>query len=295
MLGYYLFKGVEWLLFLLPYSWRRTLFLGIADAAHSLDAKHRRVIRQNLTFAFDQELSPERIAEISKGCYRNLALNMLQVMENTRADIATIGASVTLKNTAVFDTVADQGRAVIFVTAHYGNWELEGAVVSSSVSAASSVYKALKNRYFDRYLLHSRQRFGMQLFEKRGAIRHLNNAVKHARSISLMIDQNVKAKDGIVVTFFGKEVRQTPAPAFLARKYNAVIIPLLMHPNDQEGYTLTFYEPIEVAHSDDAEADILHATQAQALWLETEIRRAPEHWFWCHRRWKAQYPKIYNT
>ncbi len=295
MVGYYLFKGLEWLLFLLPHSWRHALFIGVADAAYLLDAKHRRVIRQNLAFAFDEELPEARITAISKGCYRNLALNMLQVMENTHMDKEQIDAAVEFHNKIYYDEAKASGRGVIFVTAHYGNWELEGAVISYRVTAASSVYKAFKNRYFDRYLLHSRERFGMQLFEKRGAIRHLNNAVKNAQSISLMIDQNVKEKDGVVVKFFGKEVRQTPAPAFLARKYNALIIPLLIHPNDEGGYIISFYEPIEVAQSEDAQADVLEATQKQALWLENEIRRSPEHWFWCHRRWKAEYPHIYKT
>ncbi len=295
MVGYYLFKGVEWLLFLLPRSWRRTLFVILADAAYLLDAKHRRVIRQNLAFAFDAALSEERIKTISKGCYRNLALNMLQVMENSRIDKEQIDAAVAFKHLEYYERARQAGRGVIFVTAHYGNWELEGAVISYRVAAASSVYKAFKNRYFDRYLLHSRERFGMRLFEKRGAIRHLNKAVKNAQTISLMIDQNVKEKDGVVVTFFGKEIRQTPAPAFLARKYNALIIPLLIHPKEDGSYTISFYEPIEVAHSDDADADVLEATQKQALWLEEEIRRSPEHWFWCHRRWKAEYPHIYKT
>ncbi len=294
MIGFYSFKVVEWLLFRLPFSWRRSLFMMMADCAYRFDIKHKRVIRQNVTFAFEGTLDEERIAAISQGCYRNLARNMLQVMENTHANVAHIDTTVTLHNKAVFDRAVASGRGVIFVTAHYGNWELEGAVISSKVTAASSVYKALKNRYFDRYLLHSRERFGMRLFEKHGAIRHLNKAVKNRESISLMIDQNVKEKDGIVVTFFGKKVRQTPAPAFLARKYNAVIIPLLIHP-DAEGDVITFYEPIEVAHSSDAQADIYEATQAQASWLEAEIRRVPEHWFWCHRRWKAEYPNIYTT
>ncbi len=294
MIGFYLFRGFAWCLFRLSRSWRRRLFLVAADLLCRVDAKHRRVIRQNLAFAFDKTLSEESVIAITKGCYRNLALNMLQVMENTHATDTTIAADVKLVNKEIFDRARQSQRGIIFVTAHYGNWELEGAVVSARVSAASSVYKALKNSYFDRYLLHSRERFGMRLFEKRGAIRHLNKAVKAKETISLMIDQNVKAKDGIVVTFFGKEIRQTPAPAFLARKYDAVIIPLLIHPDDA-GYAITFYDPIEVAHSDDAQSDILQATQAQASWLEAQIRRAPEHWFWCHRRWKAEYPQIYTT
>ena len=295
MISFYFFKFFESIFFLLPRHVRRSFFLFIARMVYAVDAKHRRVIRQNLKFAFDEEFSEAKIEAISRGCYSNLALNVLQVMENSHADIEKIGDNVELVNREIFDRAQQQNRPVIFVTAHYGNWELEGAVVSSRVSSSSSVYKAFKNSYFDRYLLEARERFTMRLFEKRGAIRHLNKAVKNGESISLMVDQNVKVKDGVIVDFFGKEIRQTPAPAFLARKYSAVIIPLLIHPKEDDGYAITFYEPIEVDNSDDAEADVLKATQAQATWLENEIRRAPEHWFWCHRRWKAEYPEIYRT
>ncbi len=293
MISFYFFKFFESIFFLLPGRARRGFFLFIARVLYAVDAKHKRVIHQNLKFAFDEEFSQEQIEIIGRECYDNLFLNILQVMENSHSNIETIANNVELVNIEIVDSAKEQNRPIIFVTAHYGNWELEGAVISGTVSSSSSVYKALKNSYFDRYLLEARERFTMKLFEKRGAIRHLNKAVKNAESISLMIDQNVKAKDGIIVNFFGKEIRQTPAPAFLARKYNAVIIPLLIHPKEDDSYAITFYEPIEVKKSDAAEADILKATQAQATWLENEIRRVPEYWFWCHRRWKAQYPEIY--
>ncbi len=295
MISFYIFKFFEFVLFLFPASGRRKFFLGLSRMAYAIDAKHKRVIRQNLKHAFNEEFSAEKIETIGRGCYDNLLLNVLQVMENHHSSIETIANNVELINLDIVDTAKEQNRPIIFVTAHYGNWELEGAVISGTVSTSSSVYKALKNSYFDKYLLEARERYTMKLYEKRGAIRHLNKAVKNCESISLMIDQNVKVKDGIVVEFFGKDIRQTPAPAFLARKYNAVIIPLLIHPKEDDGYAITFYEPIEVDKSDDAEVDVLKATQAQALWLENEIRRIPQHWFWCHRRFKAEYPEIYKT
>ncbi len=293
MISFYIFKFFESILFLLPRRKRRGFFLFLARVLYAVDAKHKRVIYQNLKFAFDEEFSKEKIETIGRGCYDNLLLNILQVMQNSHSSIETIANNVELINIEIIDSAKEQNRPIIFVTAHYGNWELEGAVISGTVSSSSSVYKALKNSYFDRYLLEARERYTMKLYEKRGAIRHLNKAVKNGESISLMIDQNVNVKDGIIVNFFAKEIRQTPAPAFLARKHNAVIIPLLIHPKEDDGYAITFYESIEVDKSDDAEADVLKATQAQATWLENEIRRAPEHWFWCHRRFKTQYPEIY--
>ncbi|MEA2110940.1 MAG: lipid A biosynthesis lauroyl acyltransferase [Campylobacterota bacterium] len=293
MISFYIFKFFEFILFLFPAKSRRTFFLLLSRIVYAVDKKHKRVIRQNLEFAFDESLSDEKIESIGRGCYDNLLLIVLQVMENHHSSVETIGNDVELVNLEVVNLAKKQKRPIVFVTAHYGNWELEGAVISGTISTSNSVYKALKNSYFDTYLLEARERYTMKLYEKRGAIRHLNKAVKNCESVSLMIDQNVKEKDGIIVKFFGKDIRQTPAPAFLARKYSALIIPVLIHPNNN-GYAITFYDAIEVDHSDDAQADVLKATQAQAAWLEDEIRRTPEHWFWCHRRFKAEYPEIYK-
>jgi KDO2-lipid IV(A) lauroyltransferase len=294
VIGFYIFKFFEWLLFCFSAQKRRHFFLWLSRMAYAVDAKHKRVIRQNLEFAFEKKLSEDEIESIGRGCYDNLLLNVLQVMENHHKSIATITEGVSIVNEAVVTRATEAKRPIIFVTAHYGNWELEGAVISGTISSSSSVNKALKNSYFDAYLLEARERYTMKLFEKKGAIRHLNKAVKNGESISLMIDQNVKEKDGIVVNFFGKEVRQTAAPAFLARKHNAVIIPVLIHPKEDYGYTITFYDTIEVDTTDDAQADVLKATQEQATWLEKEIQKVPQHWFWCHRRYKTQYPEIYK-
>jgi len=294
VIGFYIFRCFEWILFRFTPQNRRSFFLWLSRVAYAVDAKHKRVVRQNLEFAFDGRLSESEIEHIGRGCYDNLLLNVLQVMENHHKSIETITQDVSIVNESVVKKAQEAQRPIIFVTAHYGNWELEGAVISGTIAPSSSVNKALKNSYFDRYLLEARERYKMRLFEKKGAIRYLNKAVKNAESISLMIDQNVKEKDGIVVTFFGKEIRQTAAPAFLARKHNAVIIPVLIHPKENVGYTITFYDVIEVDVSDDAEADVLKVTQAQATWLENEIKKVPQHWFWCHRRYKTQYPEIYK-
>ena len=64
---------------------------------------------------------------------------------------------------------------------------------------------------------------------------------------------------------------------------------------DEENYTVTFGEPVEVAKSEDTDADIREATAKQARLHEEAIREAPKFWFWCHRRWKTDYPEVYHS
>ena len=294
MIGFYLFRLLEFILFLLPGKLRKAFFSALADLAYAVDKKHRQVIRQNLEFAFNGELDKTKIESIGRYCYKNLALTLLQVMEGRRLSKEELASKVTFVHGEIVEKVLNEEQPIIFVSGHYGNWELGATALSALITPTTSIHKALNNPYFDRYLHESRSHFDLTLAEKHGAVKKLTKALKQGRCISLMIDQNINPKEGIVVDFFGKRATQTAAPAFLARKYGAVIIPLLITTEDDEHHRITFYEPIEVAKTDNAEADVHEATQKQSHWLQEQIKENPKFWFWCHRRWKAEYPEIYS-
>lgn len=295
MILFYLFRALEWFLMLLPRSWRRSFFVTLATLAYHIDSKHRRVILQNLHFALGRDFSPKEEEQISRYCYRNLMLAILQVMENRYLSAEDLALHVSFPNRQIVDDALKEGRRIIFISAHYGNWELGATALSALVVPTHATYKKLNNPYFEQYLLESRSKLGMHMVEKRGAIKGLTRSLKAKETISFLVDQNVNQKDGIVVNFFGETIRQTPAPAFLARKYDALIIPLFIATEDEEHYSITFETPIEVAQSDNAEDDILQATQKQADVVEKIIRDNPKYWFWCHRRWKTEHPEIYNS
>ena len=91
----------------------------------------------------------------------------------------------------------------------------------------------------------------------------------------------------------GKSIRQTSTPAYLARKFDAAIIPVTMRTDDEENYTLMLFDEIKVQKTDNIEQDIQNATQLQADWLTSLITKEPKFWFWLHRRWKNDHPEIY--
>lgn len=294
MLPFKLFQLFTAVLFLFPYRWRKTFFIALSNLVYRFDAKHKKVIRQNLGFAFDAPLEEREIQNISKACYNNAAIAFSQVIENHALILEDLKQRVTFTHLDIVQHALQDKRPIIFVTAHYGNWEIAGAAISNFITPITVIYRKLNNPYFDRYLYESRLKAGINTVEKSGAVRAIAKLLKSGKAVTLLTDQNTDKRDGVAVNFFGKPVHQTTTPAFLARKYNAIIIPLYTTTEDFEHYTITFSEAIEVARTDDTDADILEATQKQALLHEKAIRERPDLWFWCHRRWKKDYPEIYK-
>ena len=276
---------------MLPHGWRKRIFTSLASLAHILAFSRNRIIQANLKFAFKEELNPTQKKEIEHYCYRNLALNFLQTMENRRNNADDLRTQVTFENREAVDALLSDNRGIIFVSAHFGNWELGGAALSSLITPVSSIYKEFSTSAFDPYLLEARTNHHMKLAEKNGALKHIAKALRGGRSILLMIDQASNARSGVKVDFFGSSTYQTSTPAQLAYKFNAPIVGVYIVSTDEHHYTITFEDPIEVNSND--ELAIVEATQAQANDMEKVIRTHPKLWFWCHKRWKGEFKEIY--
>jgi Kdo2-lipid IVA lauroyltransferase/acyltransferase len=290
-MGYRLFLLLDSLLMILPQRWRKKIFTSLASLAHLLAFSRNRVIQANLDFAFKDELTLTQKKEIESYCYRNLAMNFLQVMENRRNNADDLESQVTFQNREVVDALLQEKRGIIFVSAHFGNWELGGAALSSVITPVSSIYKEFSTSEFDPYLLQARTNHKMQLAEKNGALKHIAKALKGGRSILLMIDQASNTRAGVKVDFFGHETYQSSTPAALSAKFNVPIVGVYIVSLHEQHYTITFEKPVEVKSNE--EKDILEATQAQSDDLEKVIRANPKLWFWCHKRWKGEFKEIY--
>ncbi len=294
MIAYYLFRFFETCFLALPYSLQKALILALAKLTFLIDSKHKKIIKANLELTIKDEISTEQYDSILKYCHINLALVLLQVLRSSKLSVEDLEKSVTFENRHYIDDAIKAGKQIIIISAHYGNWELGATAIAALVHPTTSIHKKMNNKYFDEYLLRSRTKFKMNMVEKKGAIKHLVRALKKGESISMMIDQNVNPKDGIYIDFLGAKATQTAAPAFLARKFDALIVPALIHTSSEKEKVISFFKPIVTANTDDEAKDILESTQAQADFLSDVIRSHPEPWFWCHKRWKSAHEEIYK-
>jgi len=187
-----------------------------------------------------------------------------------------------------------ENRAVIYVTPHYCAWELGAAGLALHVETIAPVYKKLKNRVYEKWLLDARARFGNENLEKTHVIKPLIKRIKQGKASGILIDTNINKKEGVMVEFMGKPLRMTATPAYLARKFNAAIVPVHIQTDDEENYTIIISDEIKVDKTDNAADDMQKATQKQADWLTSLIKKEPKFWFWLHRRWKNDKPEIYS-
>ncbi len=279
---------------MLPRYLRKNFFTLLAAIAYYLSSRYRKVGFTNLDFIFGERLTQKEKKEIVKYSFRNLLLNFLHLMEIRHMSKEDLAKIVTIKNIEAVEKAHSQGRAVVYVTPHYCAWELGGASIGAFAEPIAAVYKKMKNREYEKWTLESRERFGNSSLEKSNVVRPLIKLIKNRGASGILIDTGINKRDGLKVEFMGKFVHQTSTPAYLARKFNAAIIPVIMTTDDEENYTLEFFDEIPVQHSEDEQADILKATQLQADWLTKLITDEPKFWFWIHRRFKSDYPEIYK-
>lgn len=294
-MGYKLLLILEKILMFLPKSFRKGFFNLLAFIAYHISKKYRIVAAQNLRFAFDGKMSEEEIKSIVKYSFKNLLYNFLHILEIRNISQEELLGRVSIVGKEKLDKIMQEGRAIVYVTSHYCSWELGGASLGLFAAPVSSVYKKMKNPTYESWLLEGRSRFGNTNLEKTNVIKPLIRLIKEGKASAMLIDTNINQKDGLIVDFLGKKIRQTSTPAYLARKFNAAIVPIAIKTDDEEHYTITIYDEIVVEKTEDENADILKATQAQADWLTALIREEPKFWFWLHKRWKSDYPEIYKN
>ncbi len=292
-MGFKLFLLLEKFLIILPKSFRKAFFLMLASLAYRVSKRHRTISYQNLDFAFDGKLSEKEKDDITRYAFKNLAFNFLHALELRHMSINELKNKITIDNIEAVERVHKEGRAVIYVTTHYSSWELGGASIGAFIEPLIAVYKKMQNQTYQDWLLEARGSFGNISMEKTNVVKPLVRNLKKGVACGLLIDTNISPKEGLMVEFMGKSIRQTSTPAYLARKFNAAIIPVTMRTDDEENYTLMLFDEIPVEKTEDEQADIQKATQLQADWLTKLITNEPKFWFWLHRRWKNDHPEIY--
>lgn len=265
----------------------------LAFLAYFFGKRHRRIIRANLNLAFGEGMSEGEKQGITKQCYKNMVYNLADFIKNQGISKEELEKKIVFKNKEILEDAIEKGEKIIIMTAHYGNWELLIAL-GAFFKPTSAVGRALDSKSFDKILSQNRKQFDMDLIEKQGAARGMLKALKDGRMLVVLVDQNTREKEGILIDFFGKKARHTPSVANLSRKTDALIVPVFATTEDHQKYTVTFYEPFKTEVTEDRKEDIQRSVQKQADITERVIRQKPDEWFWFHKRWKNQYEHIYK-
>lgn len=287
---FYLFR---FLMRLLPWFVKVPFLDFLGWAGYRIDKKHRHIAKVNLDLAYEENIDEAEKERIIRQVYRHIPYVFAEFIENQGIDRENLLEKVAFEHAEILEDVIARGEKIVFITAHYGFWETGVLAFAAKYGNVTTVGRPLDSKVMNTILEENRRQFGIELLDKKGALKGLIQALKKDRMVGILVDQNTTKGEGILVDFFGKKAMHTTAAAVLARRFNAVIIPVFVTTRGYRQHTLTFYDPIVVAKSDNADADIRRSVEAQAAITEKVIREKPDEWFWLHRRWKNQYKKRY--
>jgi KDO2-lipid IV(A) lauroyltransferase len=262
---------------------------------YRLDRRHREITLHNLEFAYGPELSPEEREHLARLVFRHFVLFGWEILELLLAPLSMIRKKVIVLGAELVDEVLAQGRGMIAVAAHAGNWEYSVFGYGLQYRPVAVVGRELEHpvgRALARYL---RQRGGNFMLDKQRGLKGILAHLKQNRPVGIVIDQNTTTEGGLLVDFFGRKARTTPVAAILARHRDIPVLPVFSRRLPGGCHLLAIFPPIPMEKTRDADADILRHLQLQSRAVEAWVRACPEQWLWLHRRWKNQYPEIYES
>lgn len=188
----------------------------------------------------------------------------------------------------VVERAMARGRGILFVTGHLGNWELAGSFVASRVPL-EAVARRMQNPLFDQYLTRTRRRIGMSVIHDADAVKRVPRAVREQHAVAFLVDQGAVGLASTWVPFFGRLAKTPRGPAVFALRLDAPVVFGAALRQADGRYAIGF-EEVRTEPTGDREADVDRIVTEYTATLERWIRRAPEQYFWHHRRWKHQRP-----
>ena len=249
----------------------------------------RAVVERQLSAAFP-ELDHEEIERIARASYGHLGRTSIETaVLPTYSAQQVIDLFEDVQGWSIVEERLSLGKGLIVVTGHLGNWELGGAYLAARGIPIDVVARHMANPLFDRYLTSTRQRIGMTVVHDEAAVRRVPRSLRDGRAVAFLVDQGAVGLASTWVPFFGRYAKTPRGPAVFALRSGAPILfgTALRQPSGR--YQLSF-EPVDVDPTGDREADVDRIVAAYTLTLERWVRRAPEQYFWHHRRWKHQRP-----
>jgi len=245
-----------------------------------------RVVDDNLAHAFP-EMSPADRMHLARRMWEHLFLLVLEVAHAPRKIHETNWRNyVVLKNEIelVRDLLDD--RPLLIIASHLGNFEVGGYVLGILGFPTHTIARTLDNPYLDRFVNEFRAGTGQHIIPKNGGFDRIIQVLADGGAMTFLADQYAGPK-GCWVEFFGRPASAHKAIALLALDNNAKMSVCsalrLDRPMHFELHNYATIDPQEVGSS---VGTVRELTQWYTTRLEELIRRAPDQYWWLHRRWK---------
>ncbi|MBU1084706.1 MAG: lysophospholipid acyltransferase family protein [Candidatus Omnitrophota bacterium] len=286
---YYLYYAAKILFCIIGFIPRRiSVFLSdhLGRGAFKLLKKHREIAVSNLKDGFGCD--DKECLRIAEDVFRNVAKNGADWIKFLSYSKEDIGRLVTeIEGIDNLDRAISEGKGVILLASHFGNWELLSAYLYSHGYTGAIIAKRIYFPKYDKLINRLRKRFGAKVVYRDESPKKLLRILKSGGMLGILADQDVDSVESIFVDFFGKPASTPVAPVKIGMVTGANLVPAFMLRKKDDTYKLIIEKAISLVPRDDKNSDIERYTQEWTAILEKYVKKYPDQWVWMHRRWKT--------
>lgn len=280
-------KILCWFIGHIPLTISLQIGRGLGRIGFYLDKKHREIALNNLKASFGDEKISDEINIIAKKVFENLGMNVVEFCRLPYLKKESLGKYIECEGFENFKMAYDKGRGVIFLTGHFGNWELMAIFYALKGYPVDIVVRDMDNPLIDEFVRWVRTKAGNRIISKGRSMRELLKILSKGGVAGILLDQNVTWAEGVFVYFFNRLACTNKGAALMAISSGAPVIPTFIV-RDGKRHKVIIGKEIEVIDTGDRAKDQMENTAAFTRVIEDFVRKYPEQWFWLHQRWKSR-------
>lgn len=286
----YIGLGFIYTLSLLPH-W---ILYGISDfiflLVYHVFSYRKKVVYENLKNSFPNKTHKE-IKYIEKKFFRNLTDVLVETVKEFTISKKAIKKRFNFVNPEVFEKHFDNNRSVMMLMGHYNNWEYGVSTPLWIPQECWAVYGKLENPVMDKYLVRTREKFGMTLFPMEETYNVMLSHKQGKKLYMFMADQSPHhAKIKYWLPFLNQETPVHLGAEKLSKMLNLAVVFIDIQRVKRGYYEITAHTLFDNPKETN-EYDITHKYFEI---LEEVINKKPENWLWSHKRWKYKKGIVYS-
>ncbi len=263
----------------LPYGWSARFGAALGSLLYCIPSRRRDIVHINLSLCFP-ELDEAARRDLARMHFRHVMRSYVERGVQWFGDDDRLHDLTELESE--IDLASCTGKPTIFLGFHFVAIEA-GCMFYSMEYPVTSLYTRMKNQALEAIAKTQRERFRAVMVPRNNSMKQVIQSLRDGVPVMLAADMDFGIKDSVFAPFFGTPACTLTSVSRLAKLTGAQVVPFTTEVlPDYRGYKLRLFSPLPGFPSGCMQTD----TRQMNAFLETQIRRMPEQYYWVHRRFK---------
>ncbi|MBU0694172.1 MAG: lysophospholipid acyltransferase family protein [Candidatus Omnitrophica bacterium] len=279
---YYLFILARWFSLIFPRSICYLIANFFAHIQFYLSKKDREAVIYNLSpFTKDKK----KLKKYAKKVFVNFAYYLVDFFRYAKLDEKFIKKYVRISGIDYLNLAFSMNKGIIILTAHLGNYELAGAIISLMGYPLCAITFPHKDKRLNRFFDYQRKMVGIKIIHTGVTVKKCFSVLKRGGMVGFLGDKDFMG-GGIKVKMFSSYVRLPRGIAFFSSRIDAYIVPSFLIRDNKKFYHLIFEEPIICTREEKSTASSEKAIIRKYIpILEKYIKKYPQQWYMFQKYW----------